>query len=393
MKTTSRDENRPNVFVIACLLGALIGAACLGFAYRFFQAPDDRAASSHPFAPANYIRLRPFDSAGYLALAESVNEGDANAAMRLRTHALGAASLLAPVDPQVIRADASLAFARGDVRSGLDKTSRLAAISPKDQADAFRVLASYVAHPAWQEFAAVRLTAGWEASDQFLQKLCNDASLAKYAFSVAAHFVLFRPLSPAASHCVENRAIAAGDVQGAYQLRLSAAKTLPKKIGFVFNGDFEWPLSGSQFDWTLESGGEYREGFVAAIRPDSGVGGLTRALAVRFTGRAIKSPIAQQLLALSPGRYQLSYVDKQTVKTDANQLTWMLRCRGSGASLITDAWADSAADSGWIRRQATFEVGSNCSGQQLSLEPKLKRSALEGLQGTLLIDAVRVERR
>jgi hypothetical protein len=391
--TATNKETRPTAFVAICLLGALIGTILFGSASRFFHAPDDRDSASEPFAPLAYLKLRPFDSAGHLAMSESLVESKTDGALRLRTSALAAASLLAPVDPQVIRAGATLAFARGDVRSGLDKTARLAAISPMDQADAFGVLANYVAHPAWHDFAAARLTAGWDVSDQFLLKLCNEPPLAKYAFSVAAQFILFRPLSPAASHCIENRAIAAGDVQGAYRLRLSAAKSLPSKIGFVFNGDFEWPLSGSQFDWSLEPGGEYREGFVAAVRPNSGVGGLTRALVVRFTGRPVRSPIAKQHLALLPGRYQLSYLSKQTVKTDYVQMTWLLRCVGGGTPLITEGWTDAPAESGWTRHQVPFEVGVNCPGQVISLEPKSRLSALEGMQGSFLVDAVRVEQR
>ena len=390
--TATNEENRPTAFVAICLLGALVGTILFDSASRYFQAPDDRDSASAPFAPLAYLKLRPFDSAGYLALSESVAEGNADGAVRLRAHALAAASLLAPVDPQVIRADAALAFARGDVRSGLDKTAKLAAISPMDQADAFRVLASYVAHPAWRDFATARLTEGWDASDQFLLKLCNDAQLAQYTFAVAAQFARFRPLSPAASHCAENRAIASGDIQGAYRLRLSAAKSLPPRIGFVFNGDFELPLSGSQFDWTVEPGGEYREGFVAAIRPDIGFGGSNKALSLRFTGRPIRSQMAQQYLALGPGKYRLSYVTKQTVQPAASRPVWALRCVGTGTPLIIENWADLAANAGWTRHDVPFTVGVNCTGQLLSLEPKSKLSSLEGIKGTLVIDEVRVEK-
>ena len=387
----TNDANRPMAFITVCMLGALVGAIFFGSASRYFKAPDDRDSASEPFVPLAYLRLRPFDFAGYLALSESAGEDNAGGAIRLRMHAMGAASLLAPVDPQVMRADAALAFERNDVRSGLDKTARLAAISPMDQADAFGVLASYVTHPAWRDFAAARLSAGWEVSDQFLMKLCNDPQLTQYVFAVAAQFARFRPLSPAASNCAENRAIASGDIQGAYRLRLSAAETLPARIGFVFNGDFELPLSGTLFDWTIEPGGEYREGFVAAIRPDIGFGGSNRALSLRFTGRSIRSQMAQQYLALGPGNYQLSYLSKQTVQPAANRPAWALRCVGTGTSLIIENWADLAANAGWTRHRVPFIVGVNCSGQVLSLEPKSKLSSLEGIKGTLVIDEVRVE--
>jgi hypothetical protein len=391
--TASNDGNRGTLFTAVCLGGALIGVLCIVLASRYFQLPDDRGSPSEQesFAPLAYLKLRPFDSAGYLALSESSGQGAADGALRLRSHAVSAAALLAPVDPQVIRAQAALAFARGDVRVGLDKTARLAAISPMDQADAFSVLAAHVAHPAWPDFAAARLSAGWEVSDQFLLKLCNEPQLTRYAFSVAAQFVRFRPLSPAASHCVENRAIASGDILGAYRLRLSAARSLPSRIGFVFNGEFELPVSGSRFDWTIEPGGEYREGFVAAIRPDGGPGGLGKALHVRFTGRPVQSPIVQQYLALPVGQYRLSYLSQQTAQSSTNYAVWKLKCAANDTPLITETWSSSAAASGWTKSEAPFSVGVNCPGQVLSLEAKSRLAALEGMRGTLLVDNVRVE--
>lgn len=379
--------------VVVCLAGLLVGAAFLWFASRHFQTPDDRDATPEPFAPLAYLRLRPFDSAGYLALSESATASTPDGALRLRMHALQAATLLAPVDPQVIRAQAGLAFSRGEIRPGLDKTARLASISPRDRADAFHVLANYVNHPQWRDFAAARLTAGWDVSDQFLRSLCHEPVFGQQAFNVASQFVRYGSITPETAHCIENRVIASGDVQGAYRLRLNAAKSLPKLIGFVFNGDFELPLSGSAFDWSLEPGGEYREGFAAAIRPNSGYTGVDRALVVRFTGRAIRTPIAQQHLALPPGQYRFSYHSKQSVQYGKNSPTWTLRCVGSGTPLITDSWADSTIESGWIQHQVAFAVGVNCAGQLLLLEPKSKLSALEGLQGTLLLDQVRIEQR
>ena len=379
-------------FVAICLIGLVAGTAFLFNAGRFVSSPDERDAKPTSPAPLDYLKTRPFDALGYLALSESLASKGSEASLSLQTRALSTAAFLAPTDPQVVRAAAAFAFLQRDVPATMNNLARLAVISPNDQAEAFEALSKFVTHPAWQDFAAARLKAGWNESDEFLVALCNRASTTRYSLAVATHFAKYRPIAPGASHCVENWAIASGQVLAAYQLRLNGAKTLPTRIGYVFNGDFELPPSGSAFDWALESGGEYREGFVATIRPEMGSNNLSRALSVRFTRRPIRSPIARQILALPAARYQLSYLSKLAVPLPSNALVWTLTCVGTGASVVSEKWSDTSEKGGWTRHSVPFAVSDKCPGQLLSLGPKSKLIALEGLQGTLLIDDVRVEK-
>ena len=379
-------------FAAICLIGLVGGTAFLFNAWRFVSSPDERDTTPVSPAPLDYLKTRPFDAVGHIALSESLASTASEASVALRARTLSAAAFLAPTDPQVVRAAAAVAFSQGDVADTLNNLARLAVVSPNDRFEAFDALSKFVTHPAWQDFAAARLKAGWNESDEFLVALCNRESTTRYSLAVATHFAKYRPLAPAASHCVENRAIASGQVQAAYQLRLNGAKTLPSRIGYVFNGDFELPPSGSAFDWALESGGEYREGFVATIRPEMGSNNLSRALSVRFTRRPIRSPIARQILALPAARYQLSYLSKLAVPLTSNALVWTLTCVGSGASVVSEKWSDTSEKGGWTRHSVPFSVSDKCSGQLLSLDPKSKLIALEGLQGTLLIDDVRVEK-
>ena len=390
--STSPRVNASIFFVAACVTGVLAGAVFLGSAWSHFQAPDERDAAPASPAPLDYLRMRPFDPLGYLVLSESVGSDPPDTVLRLRAQALRAATLLAPVEPQVVRAEATFAFAQGDVRAGLESLARYATVSPGDRTAAFSALANYVTHPQWNDFAAAQLAAGWNDADPFLIALCTNPKTTQYSFSVAIHFARYRPISPDATHCVENRAIAAGDVQGAYRLRLSAAKSLPKRIGFVFNGDFELPLSGSAFDWILNAGGEFREGYLAAIRPETAITSHGKVLNVRFTRRAIQSPIARQYLVLPPARYQLSYLSKATPQIGANAPTWKLICVENGNNLIKEDWFDTEYGNDWKRHTVSFSVGPQCSGQLLLLDAKSKLTALEGLQGSVLIDDVRAER-
>jgi len=384
--------NGAKYFAAICLIGLVVGTAFLFNAWRFVLSPDERDPTPVSPAPLDYLKMRPFDAVGHLALSESLASTASEASLALQNRTLRAAAFLAPTDPQIVRAEAALAFSQGDIPGTLDNLAKLAVISPRDRSEAFDALSKFVTHPAWQDFAAARLKAGWNEADDFLVALCNRPSTTRYSLAVATNFARYHPIAPAASHCVERRAIAAGQVQAAYQLRLNGARTLPARIGYVFNGDFELPPSGSAFDWAVESGGDYREGFVAAIRPEIGSEKLSRVLSVRFTRRPIGSPIARQILALPTGRYQFSYLNKLAAPMAENALVWTLTCVDSGTSVIVEKWSDSIEKGGWTRHSVPFVVSDKCQGQSLSLNPKTKLIALEGLQGTLLIDDVRVEK-
>jgi hypothetical protein len=378
-------------FAAICLIGLVAGTAFLFNVTRYVSSPDERDTTPSSPTPLEYVKMRPLDAIGYLAFSESLASESSVASLAWRSRTLNAAAFLAPTDPQIVRAAAALALSRGDVPATLENLAKLAVMSPNDRAEAFEALSKFVTHPEWQDFATARLKTGWKEADEFLVSLCNRPSTTEYSLAVANHFAKFRPIAPAASHCVENRAIASGQVKAAYQLRLNGAKTLPSRIGYVFNGDFELAPSGSAFDWAVESGGEYREGFVAAIRPEMGSDNLSRVLSVRFTRRAIRSPIARQILALPTARYQLSYRSKVDSPLLENALAWTLTCVNSGALVIVEKWSAASEKGGWKRHSVPFNVSDTCNGQLLSLDPKSKLVGLEGLIGTLLIDDVRVE--
>ena len=379
------------LFVIACWSSVLCGAVFLASASRYLRAPDERDATPAPTAPVDYIRARPFDPLGYVALGDSLGDDLSASSLLLRDRAVRAAETLGPVEPQAVRAAAALAFARGEVGAGLDGLARYAAVSPGDRAAAFAALANYVTHPAWNAFASARLSAGWVDADAFLGALCTDPKSTKHAFAVAINFAKYRPIAPEVMNCVENRAIANGNVAGAYRLRLSAAKSLPKRIGFVFNGDFELTPSGSAFDWRVNAGGEYREGYVAAVRTDTGAGGQGKVLDIRFTHRPIQAPVAQQYLALPPARYQFSYLSKTSPLLGANGPIWKLVCAENWAHLLPDSWVVTDHMNGWTRHTASFAVAAGCSGQMLFLDAKSKLIALEGLRGNVSFDDVLIE--
>jgi hypothetical protein len=73
-----------------------------------------------------------------------------------------------------------------------------------------------------------------------------------------------------------------------------------KRVGYVFNGDFEAPLSNTGFDWRIPA----QESTIVAAEPGDGVMGK-RGLHVAFTSQRYAGPPLYQTLLLEPGKYQL----------------------------------------------------------------------------------------
>src|SRR6185295_12408970 len=73
-----------------------------------------------------------------------------------------------------------------------------------------------------------------------------------------------------------------------------------KRIGYVYNGDFETPLSNVGFDWVVLP----QDGVNVEAQAIEGAEGR-RALRVEFVRKRWSGTPVQQYLMLAPGRYRL----------------------------------------------------------------------------------------
>ena len=221
----------------------------------------------------------------------------------------------------------------------------------------------------------------------------HNARTAARSARLLALYAPHVPIDLPTLQCIERRLIADGQPDLAYSYRLVFTPDLPKQVGYVFNGDFELNPGGSAFDWTLSKGGEYRDGFVAALRASPDGDGASRVLSVRFTGRPIRGPIAEQTLALPSGHFILQYRIRVAGFSDSQPPKWVIRCADSPTSILPPAPRTTYQSGVWSRLEYSFTVPAACRGQTLRLEPATKLSALEGLQGTVVFDDVAVIRR
>jgi len=389
--THAREHERRarTVATVACMFGV----ACAGALFFVAPTPDRLTRAVAQLPPGSqeveYLRQRPFDAIGFLALSAATTTAPLKS-RGIELAEVSAALALSPTDPTVLRSAVQRELSLGSAVRALDYAATLALVSPGDRADAFEFLRNRVGTPEWRTFFAKKLHEPWPLTEALLQHVCaNDKTPQLIASHQMAWEVANRQfLSKESLLCIERRLVESGQTPAAYRLRLGASRNLSPRVDHVYNGGFEAPPSGSAFDWTINSGGEYRDGFVAAIRSGLEFGSSGHVLHVRFSGQPIRGPAAVQALALEPGKFTLSYRTREAGFTSAKVPVWTIRCAANQLVLTTAVAEASEAMNGWTTRATTFTIPTQCVGQTLRLEAQTRLSALEGVRGILVVDDV-----
>jgi hypothetical protein len=142
----------------------------------------------------------------------------------------------------------------------------------------------------------------------------------------------------------------------------SLSKDEVGKLGYLYNGSFETPLSNTGFDWTTQKHPAVSLD-TAATYDTSG----ERALRVSFRGLRIRFQHLHQYLMLPPGNFIL----QGRVRPDNLQvpqgMQWALYCLGNNEPVaITDRFRGSEP---WTRFRTEFSIPpSGCPVQMLRLE-------------------------
>jgi tetratricopeptide (TPR) repeat protein len=125
----------------------------------------------------------------------------------------------------------------------------------------------------------------------------------------------------------------------------------------LFNGDFRLRGASRPFGWTVYDKSQGR----AEIIHDGPEGSY---LNVNYFGG---SPVmlAEQQLALRPGRYRISQLVRGEIPPDSGDVHWRISCFPGGAELVR--LAASQLQPRFVRKATEFTVAGNCPGQQLAL--------------------------
>ncbi|WP_295363585.1 hypothetical protein [Arenimonas sp.] len=184
-----------------------------------------------------------------------------------------------------------------------------------------------------------------------------------------------------------DRLVREGRVGQAYLLW---AANLPAErqtsLGNVFNGGFEFEPEPLGFDWRFSRVPGARIGRLSGEE----VGGRM-ALRIAFEDRRVPFSHVRQMLALPPGRYQLSLRAKGERLRTERGLVWQISCATGGRGL--GQTPPLTGHRPWHAVQLDFEVPEGCEGQWLLLRIPARIEAEQLIGGQAWFDDLKITRK
>lgn len=161
---------------------------------------------------------------------------------------------------------------------------------------------------------------------------------------------------------------------------------LMDQTGMIFNGSFEVDPTGLIFDWTIGAGKEVEVGI--SSRPDDE---SNRALYVEFGMGRTQFPLVQEIILLTPGNYELSFLVKGQL-TARRGLEWRIVCENGKKIEVSQTILGRYQ--GWRRITSNIDIPKEgCRFQYIRLV-HLARSASEQMaEGSLWFDDVTIQRK
>ncbi len=157
------------------------------------------------------------------------------------------------------------------------------------------------------------------------------------------------------------------------------------RIGNVYNGEFELPLSNTGFNWRMDPvPGAHMD--VLAVP-----GGQGKALRLAFDDQRVAFRHLGQLLVLPAGKYRLEGLVQMDELRTGPGLSWFLSCAEDQRTL---AKSESFRGNGpWRSFSTDFEIpAQTCNGQWLRLQLPTAISSEQRISGSIWLDGLRIGR-
>jgi hypothetical protein len=254
---------------------------------------------------------------------------------------------------------------RGDYVHALPHADAMLRISYNFQAELFPVLAAFTVDPRAFQALTAFLAASPPWRSWFLSEL--SARLANQTRLVQLYTALNnsdQPVTKAELRPYLNRLVKDENFELAYQ---TWQATLPPQqradATYPFNRDFEFPVDGLPFNWSLET----TPGADIRIVPSIDTG-KRRALLVEFSGSRVRFANVKQLMLLPAGDYSFSGRVKTAELRTVRGLWWHLFCANASASTLANTQLVSGTMP-WTDFMVKFQVpATDCGAQWLQLE-------------------------
>lgn len=387
---------------IAVVLALMLAWRVVGSGYRALQDGGAAAIGVRPTAsfaadtPERAWRAQVAQSpADYVALVMLARELERQGRMPDARAAMDAALGLAPADRRVLLEGGALQLRAGDAAQALPLLARAADLHPDVREALWPVLAAALDGGHRDEFFAGIARADPEWWPEFFRYACGksadpDALQRVFAVRTAAGIQ-----GADERACLIDRLQRENRWAQSYQVWLNSLPVARRqRVGYVYNGRFEWPLSGAGFDWTVPP----QDGVDVGIVPIEGAAGR-RALRVEFVNKVWEAPPVQQYLMLFPGRYRLEGRGRADGLQSWLGVQWGLYCvagdgRGPRQLARSDRFVGTSA---WQALEGDFAVPGDCPVQVLRLELANPRrdadtpgAVVARLRGSVWFDDLRV---
>ncbi|HSI55573.1 MAG TPA: hypothetical protein VK981_16485 [Ramlibacter sp.] len=320
------------------------------------------------------------------------NPGDANAQVQLavsdgssaQAALLAAATKLAPNQPNVVMAHAAAALEREDWAGAVAPLVQL--VEYRNAAPAAAALARLIAG-GQGALLAPYVTPGSQWLPRVLARLPELKTSFNAALPLVVHASRLGVLDREAVRGYVRQLKAAGAWGDAYSLWL-ASKGGPRNI--LNNPGFDDAFEADGFDWEVPASGPPSR--AGAIIERKGAQERGSALDVRFTGRALATPLVRQYLFVGEGRYRLrgDYMTRQLRMEQG--LAWTVQCTASPAQAGRSLPLGDTGG-GWRPFAFEFSVPADCGlVASLQLETHAPFEAALGARGRAAFDAFSLEK-
>jgi hypothetical protein len=202
---------------------------------------------------------------------------------------------------------------------------------------------------------------------KFFERACREATDLGAIERVFAVRAAAGDVTAAERTCMIDRLERVGRWGSAYQTWInSLPREQQRRIGFVFNGDFEYPISSVGFDWIIVP----QDGINVEAQSIQGARGR-RALRIEFVRKRWSRTPVQQYLMLVPGtRYRFQGRGRADGLDTWIGVQWGLYCvqpdGNTGRHLATSDRFRGTSE--WIEFRDDFTVPRDCPVQLLRFE-------------------------
>ena len=346
------------------------------------EAPDLRWRAKLAHNPTDYVAM----VMQSLELERQGRMADARAAMSEATH-------LAPTNRQTLLQAAAFYLRAGDEPQALAALRRAADLYP-DRGRIWPVLVAELDAGRHEDYFAGVARDNPEWWPEFFAEACQSAKNVDALQRIFATRATAGTVSIGERRCLIDRLQREKRWASAYQAWLNSLPAEQRqRVGYVFNGRFELPISNLGFDWTLPA----PEGVNVDAQPVAGATGR-RALRVEFVNMRWGGPPVRQYLMLFPGRYRFEGRGRADGLETWLGVQWGLYCLAESGTELQLARSDRFLGSTeWEEWREDFTVPGDCPVQVLRLELANPRRDADTpgdvaarLRGTVWFDDFRV---